>query len=173
MTRWVSGAVVVAAALALAGCAGSGRPGPAAARRQPAIPAQALRVICPGADGAAGRHAAAQPAQPVPARFTPVAAVRYSPAFVPANDLGSRVAPVKEVAVSGLGRLVAALHSRPARLPPGTVCAAQSVYIEWFVLVGKNGQVIRPDIPLGNCGEPSAAVVSSLDALDWVTATTR
>jgi hypothetical protein len=53
---------------------------------------------------------------------------------------------------------------------PGVICAAQLISIPWFVLVGKNGQVIRPEVPHGDCGEPLASVLASLSALHWVKA---
>jgi hypothetical protein len=57
---------------------------------------------------------------------------------------------------------------RPSAPPdPGVACADQVVSVGWFVLVGGNGQVIRPRIPVTECGEPSPAVLASLDALRW------
>ncbi|HYZ57376.1 MAG TPA: hypothetical protein VE733_28265 [Streptosporangiaceae bacterium] len=136
--------------------------------RQLAIPAQALRVACPSDSSKAGRHAAAQPAQRIPAGFMPIAVVQCSPAVVSVN--GPQAAAVKEVAVSGLGRLVAALRAPSVRMRPDVICPAQAIYIPWFVLVGKNGQVIRPKVPHGDCGEPLAPVLASLNALHWVKA---
>lgn len=175
--RWIRAAAFVPAVLAvtLAGCASSARSTPAhpAAPEagRPAIPAQALRVACPNTGGKAGRQAAALPAAPVPAGFVPAAVVVCTPAIVLVNG-GASAAPVRKIAVTGLGRLVAALRAPTPRLPPGTVCATQLVYLPWFVLVGENGQVIRPKIPLGPCGELSAAVMHSLDALHWAAVST-
>ncbi len=178
--RWVRAAVFVPAvlamtglAVAMTGCASPARSTPAhpAAPEagRPGIPAQALRVACPSASSTAGRQAAALPAEAVPEGFVPAAVVLCTLAIVPVNG-GMSTAPVRKIAVTGLGRLVAALRAPTPGLPPGTACAAQLIALPWFVLVGENGQVILPKIPLDPCGEPSAAVMQSLDALHWVTA---
>jgi hypothetical protein len=172
-------ALILAAMLAVtvAGCMSSGHSGPAhhttAARPRSAIPAQALHVACPSAGSEAGRQAAAQPARPVPPGFVPIAVVQCPPAIVAVDGNGPRAAPAEEVAVSGLGRLVAALRAQPARIPPGVACAAQLIYVPWLVLVGRNGQVVRPKVPPDGCGEPATAVLASLSALRWIAVSTR
>jgi hypothetical protein len=36
------------------------------------------------------------------------------------------------------------------------------------VLVSASGQVIRPVVPVGICGQPAAAVLASLKSLRWI-----
>jgi hypothetical protein len=155
-------------AMVAAGCASSPVPLPAKPNR-PNLPAQALRVACPGGTTAAARRSAAMPEQAVPAGFSPAAVVLCNPAVVFLNHSGRNVPASRQVATIDLGRLMAALRA-PSALPNSTaICLDQAAYLAWFVLVSKNGQVIHPKIPVTVCGDPSPAVVASLNALRWRT----
>jgi hypothetical protein len=134
---------------------------------RPATPAQALAVACPGTATAAARHSAALPHKLIPARFTPVAVVLCTPAVVFVNRNGRNVPETRRVATADLGRLMTALRARSARPRLNVICPAQRISVDWFVLVGSKGQVIRPAIPVTDCGDPSPAVLASLAALGW------
>ncbi len=169
----LAAAALMAAGLAYCATAqpGAGRAGQSGLAGQPRQSglAQARQVTCPGGTSRAARKAAALPRRTVPAGFTPVAAVECSPEIVFTTSGRPPIRPVKQVAVSGLARLVAALRSRPVPTGPNVICAAQAVIMPWFVLVSGNGQVILPRVPAGQCGEPSSRLLASLAALRWVT----
>jgi hypothetical protein len=159
-------AVIALMATVITGCASSRallatRPTPSA------IPAQALRVVCPGGKTAAARRWAALPEQAIPARFIPVAVVLCTPGVVFVNHNGRNVPPTRQIATAKLGRLMTALRARSARPNFNAACLDQAVYVAWFVLVGANGQVIRPKIPVTGCGDPSPAVLAILNALPF------
>jgi hypothetical protein len=159
-------AVIALLATAIAGCASSPALLPARATRS-AIPAQALRVACPGGKTAAARRSAALPEQAIPARFIPVAVVLCDPGIVFVNHNGRNVPPTRQIATTELGRLMTALRAPSAPQDSNVNCLVQAVYTPWFVLVGRNGQVIRPKIPVTVCGDPSPAVLANLNALPF------
>jgi hypothetical protein len=157
-------AVIALLATVLAGCASS----PALLPPRPprsAIPAQALRVACPGGTTAAARRSAALPEQAIPAGFIPVAVVLCDPGIVFVNHSGRNVPPVRQIATTGLGMLMTALRAPSAPQNSNVKCLDQAIYTPWFVVVGRNGKVIRPKIPVTVCGDPSPAVLASLNAL--------
>jgi hypothetical protein len=159
-------AVIGLLAMVIAGCASSAALLPPRPTR-PAIPAHALRVACPGGKTAAARRSAALPEQVVPARFIPVAVVLCDPGIVFVNHNGRNVPPTRKIATTGLGRLMTALRAPSAPRNSNVNCLDQAVYTPWFVVVGRNGQVIRPKIPVTVCGDPSPAVLASLNALPF------
>jgi hypothetical protein len=153
-------------AAAVVGCGSS--PAPRPAKPAPAaIPAQALRVACPSGSSAAARRSAALPSKAIPAGFIPVAVVLCGPAVVFVNHNHANVPPTRHVATANLGRLMAALRAPSAPANSNVICAAHVISIAWFVLIGKNGQVILPKLPTTACGDPSPAVRASLGALQW------
>jgi hypothetical protein len=104
--------------------------------------------------------------QAIPAGFKPVAAVRCVPTG------GQPTALRMEVATSNLGPLVAALlepSSSASSLNAVPRCLMPDVDGFPLALVGANGLVIRPSIPVSICGDPSQRVVASLFALHWTT----
>jgi hypothetical protein len=159
-------AAIALLATVIAGCASSPALLPPRPTRS-AIPAQALRVACPGGKTAAARRSAALPAQAIPAQFIPVAVVLCDPGIVFVNHNGRNVPPTRLVATTGLGVLLTALRAPSAPQNSNVNCLDQAIYTPWFVVVGRNGQVIRPKIPLTACGDPSPAVLASLNALPF------
>jgi hypothetical protein len=153
-------------AAAVVGCGSS--PAPRPAKPTPAaITAQALGVACPSGSSAAARRSAALPSQAIPAGFAPVAVVRCNPVTVFLNHNRVRMRQVRQVATADLGTLMAALRARSAPANSNVVCPVQLIAIAWFVLIGKNGQVVLPNIPVTVCGDPSPAALASLGALGW------
>jgi hypothetical protein len=159
-------------ATAIAGCASSSV-SPSARPIRSATPAQALRVACPGGNTAAARRSAALPEERIPAQFVPAAVVLCNPAIVFVNHNGRNVPSTRRVATTGLGRLMTALRAPSAPPDSNVACLDQATYVPWFVLVGRNGRVIRPKVPVTVCGDPSPAVLASLNALRWTTPTRR
>jgi hypothetical protein len=131
------------------------------------MPAQALRVACPGSKTAAARRSADLPEQPIPPGFAPAAVVLCNPAIVFLNHNGRNVPEIRRVATMGLGALMRALRAPSAPPNSHVACLLQATYIAWFVLVGRNGQIVRPKIPVTVCGEPRPAVIASLNRLHW------
>jgi hypothetical protein len=77
----------------------------------------------------------------------------------------------RQAAIAGLGRLLAALREPPAPRPKGPLqmCMVPAISRPWFVLVSATGQVIRPVVPAGLCGQPIGPVLASLNSLRWIT----
>jgi hypothetical protein len=147
------------------------------------VPAAARRVRCPAVisplvplpesakgGGSALPNYPVQPAEPIPAGFKPVAVVEC----VTASSINHgivRIVERRRAAVTGLGRLVAALRepSTPRRKGLLPACMVPVRSWPWFVLVSATGQVVHPVVPVGLCGLPSAAVLASLNSLHWIT----
>jgi hypothetical protein len=144
--------------------AGSGNPAELAL-----LPAVAKRLVCPGPavpPAAAGQPGG--PAQSIPAGFTPVAVVeclypdRVAPA--PGGGTGER----KLASVTGLSGLMTSLrHAAAAGNPTGPLCLGRPV-VPWLVLIGKDGQLIRPLLPNVRCGTTVSPVLASLKAMTWI-----
>jgi hypothetical protein len=87
----------------------------------------------------------------------------------PARGLATNVR--KEVAVAGLSPLMAALR-RPSATQTLTSrvvwCPVVARIVPWLVLIGRDGQLIQPRIPVGACGVPVAPVLASLNSLHWI-----
>jgi hypothetical protein len=111
-----------------------------------------------------------EPVEPIPAGFKPVAVVECV-LVTSANHGIIRIDERRQAAVAGLGRLLAALrepsHPQPKAAFPACLTPIESW--PWFVLVSASGQVIRPVIPVGICGQPTQEVLASLRALHWIT----
>jgi len=159
-------AVIALLATVIAGCASSRALLPTRPTRS-AIPAPALRVACSGGKTAASRRYAALPEQAIPAGFIPVAVVLCTPGIVFVNHNGRNVPPTRRIATTALGSLMTALRAPSAPRNSKVDCLDQAVFVPWFVLVGRNGQVIRPKIPVTACGDPSPGVLASLNALPF------
>jgi hypothetical protein len=54
-------------------------------------------------------------------------------------------------------------------LPPVRECLMPAVSISQIALIGANGLVIQPAIPVNNCHVPTEVVLANLAALDWTT----
>jgi hypothetical protein len=107
----------------------------------------------------------------IPAGFQAVAVVRCIPTGA-VGAVGAAWADArKEVAVSGLGPLLAALrepsaqHVRPG---PAAGCPLPALSAVRLALVGATGAVIYPRIPVTACGTPTPSVTASLSALHWI-----
>ncbi len=156
---------------AAGGASGTGQGAGTPAERLARVPAVARRVTCAAAEPAnEGVPLALLPGgQDIPAGFSPVAVVECINLgqFGPGHGAGA--AERREAAVSGLAGLMTALRQTQAEpSPPGPVCIAQ-LRVPWFVLVGQDGQVIRPRLPATLCGQSTASrVLASLKALPWI-----
>lgn len=101
-----------------------------------------------------------------------MAAVQCVPSGSTPAPSGHPPFAVEEVAVSGLGPLLAALQE-PSEAPgnsfPVPRCLAPAAGAFQLALINANGQVIEPLIPVTICGGPIQPVLASIAALDWTT----
>jgi hypothetical protein len=150
---------VLVAVLALAACStGSAR---ALYLTQPA-------VSCPAVDELAGRRSA----DPLPAGFRPVSAVRCTFRLTVAQSAGS---PSSGFAWAAAQRsagpfddLVRALQLPPQEQNGAAACPAVFVMPVLLALTDASGNTLLPALPGTVCGAPLPEVQSALDALTWV-----
>jgi hypothetical protein len=177
--RTTTGSAAASAGTGAGAGTGSGA-GPAAPAAQPSggasgaanVPPAATALICPlpgpvfgplPTPGASG--------QVIPAGFSPVAVVqcRSGGAIAPVAGDGNYVR--KEVAVADLGPLLAALRETSAlRGGPGPRpgCPILTAAVPDLALIGRDGSVIYPQIPVTVCGAAIQPVTASLAVLHWI-----
>jgi hypothetical protein len=151
------------------GAGGSG--GAASSGGAANVPAAARTLICPPLSFE-GPNTERPLNQAIPAGFQAVAVVQCVPvgAIAPASLNYVR----KEVAITGLGPLLAALRKpsgfRNAVHPD---CLLPFMIMPRLALVGSDGAVIYPRIPVNVCGAPIPEVGTSLAALHWIKLSTQ
>ena len=172
MMSWRVQAALVALAVAVAGCGtAQSAPGVAAAStRSPAhveVSARVARSVrCLGPGTAAGGRAGACALRG--GSGDPMHPVR------PGSSLsrGWRF-DLWQVAEHGLTRLAEVLRRPSATPPPGLACAEPGISVPPFMLLGGNGQMIYPKLPTEECGNPQRQVLYAVQALHWMTVSTR
>jgi hypothetical protein len=134
--------------------------------------AVANAIICPLVAPAFERsNAQGSSGQVIPPGFNPVAVVECRPASAIAPVDGERNGVRKEVAVAGLQPLLTALGEPTARRAgpgPQPGCPVLTVAAPELALIGQDGSVIYPRIPVTVCGSPIQPVTVSLAALHWI-----
>jgi hypothetical protein len=136
------------------------------------VPAAAMALSCPLPGLAFGPLKTPGTAgQVIPAGFSPVAVVqcRAGGAIAPVTGDGNYVR--KEVAVAGLGPLLIALREPSApRAGPGPTpgCPILTVAVPELALIGRDGSVIYPRIPVTVCDAAIQPVTASLAGLHWI-----
>jgi hypothetical protein len=158
--------LVVGMALVAAGCSAASQVGPGStAGHRPAGMAAASDVPCTATT--------AQPTKPLPAAFRPVAVVRCYPKArgIPGHGLWSF--EVKQKADHRLAAFIAALRRPSIPTPPQTLCLTVGYLDPPFALVDRHGQILRPTLPVKECGQPFPAAISDLEHLPWVTISVR
>jgi len=103
----------------------------------------------------------------LPASFEPVAVIRCVTNFQMIPGKGQWETATLERADQGLAPLLTALQRPNQTRPPGTFCSDLVALPPQFVLVGKDGQVIRPALPVTGCGLVQREVLGALAALPW------
>jgi hypothetical protein len=136
------------------------------------VPAVAKALICPLLGPAFERpNAQGSSGQVIPPGFSPVAVVQCGPGGVIAPVVGERNLVRKEVAVADLQPLLTALGEPSARRAgpgPQPGCPVLTVAATELALIGRDGTVIYPRIPVTVCGSPIQPVTASLAALHWI-----
>jgi len=154
--------------------AGSSGAGSGGAGGTASVLAAARALSCPPAGVILhGPYSLRPPRLAIPAGFHAVAVVRCVPigAIAPASAQGTNAQGTyvrKEVAVTGLGPLVSALRVPSSRRNAVALdCLVPLVIMPRIALIGSDGAVVYPPIPVNVCGEPIPQVAASLVALHW------
>jgi hypothetical protein len=90
-------------------------------------------------------------------------------------SLGTASLAANPAAATGNGAATTTGTTGGLATAPGSVPSAHqrgppaAVYISQLALIGANGLVIQPAIPVNNCHMPTEAVLANLAALDWTT----
>ena len=103
----------------------------------------------------------------LPASFEPVAVIRCVTDYQMIPGKGQWEVATLERADQGLAPLLTALQRPNQTRPPGTFCSDLVELPPQFVLVGKDGQAIRPALPVTGCGLVQRELLGALAALPW------
>ena len=110
---------------------------------------------------------------PLPADFRPVAVVRCYQIARGITGHGLWTFDVKQRADHGLGKFIAALRRPSVKTPANAMCPAIGYLDPSFVLTDRRGRVIRPALPVAECGQPLPAAITALRHLPSVTVAVR
>jgi hypothetical protein len=161
--------LVVGMALVAVGCGAPGQAGPSSVARSHPADVTAVSALA----GVPCTATTAKPTKPIPAAFRPVAVVQcYQVARgIPGNGLWRF--EVKQRADHRLAAFIAALRRPSVRTPPQIMCAAVGYLDPSFALIDRHGRILRPALPVKECGQPFPAAISNLQHLPWVTVSVR
>lgn len=164
-------AFLLTAAMLASGCTGPGRSKAVShAARSPsrsaaASPPSRLAVDAERQVGC-GRHPK-QPYRPLPAGFVAEVAVLCDPVARKVNGV-SRIVLLRQVAAHGLAPLIKALRRPSAKPSPGLICARLVFFVPLLYLIDHDGDIVRPKIPSGSCGQPQPQFLDALRLVPWV-----
>lgn len=166
-SRWTR-SVLAGVALVTVGCSASpANPGTHAPVR--AVNAAAASAVA----SISCRATTARATKPLLADFRPVAVVRCYQKARGIDGRGLWRFNVKQRADHGLGKFIAALRRPSVKTPPNVMCLAIGYLDPSFVLIDRRGRVIRPAVPVMECGRPFPAAITALKHLPWVTVSVR
>jgi hypothetical protein len=112
-------------------------------------------------------------AGPLPASFDAVAVLRCVTSVQTIPGKGEWQVAVLERAEGDLSALTGALHRPPGRMIPGTICPDFVIIPPKIVLVGADGSMVSPKVPVNGCGHTQQQVTAALAALHWKTVSVR
>jgi hypothetical protein len=165
---WWTRSAVAGVALITVGCS-VGQAHPGSRGPGPAFKADAASAV----ESVSCRATTAPATAALPADFRPVTVVRCDQTARGINGRGLWLFEVKQRANHGLGTFIAALR-RPTMVTPADVmCPAVGYLDPSFVLIDQHGRVIRPALPVMECGQAFPATITALDHLNWVTVSVR
>ena len=103
----------------------------------------------------------------LPASFVPVAVIRCvtSDQMIPGK--GQWEVATLERADKNLAPLIAALRRPAPERNPGALCPYIAMVPPQFVMVGGDGRMIIPRLPLSGCGQVQLQVLAALSGLAW------
>jgi len=149
------------------GAASASPPASASASATPVPTTTSGPPVVAGQPACVGWPANATRSKTLPASFVPVAVIRCVTGFQIIPGKGQWETAILERADQGLAPLLTALQRPNETRPPGTFCSDLVALPPQFVLVGKDGQVIRPALPVTGCGLVQREVLGALAALPW------
>src|SRR5258707_2857842 len=119
------------------------------------------------------RATTTQATKRLPRDFQPVAVVRCYQKARGITGRGLWRFDVKQRAGHGLGIFIAALRRPSVATPDHVSCLAIGYLEPSFLLIDRRGRVIRPALPVMQCGRPFPAAITALRHLPWVTVSVR
>jgi hypothetical protein len=167
LARWTR-SLLAGMALVTVGCSvGQAHPGSHVSIR--AIGANTASAVA----GVSCQATTARATGPLPADFRPVAVVRCYQIARGITGHGLWTFDVKQRADHGLGKFIAALRRPSVKTPANAMCPAIGYLDPSFVLIDRRGRVIRPALPVVECGQPLPAAITALRHLPSVTVAVR
>lgn len=112
---------------------------------------------------------ASAPSGLLPRSFVPASVLRCVTGAVTVPGKGTWVAATLEKADQDLEPLAGALSAAPGHMEPGRICPAFAIVPPQIVLVSREGTMIRPRLPVTDCGQIQSQVLAALAALHWRT----
>ena len=150
---------------------GSPASSPAAVSGSP-VPTSTGGPVTPGQPACAGWPSNAARGA-LPASFVPVAVIRCVTSDQMISGKGQWEVATLERADKNLAPLTAVLRHPAQQRKPGTLCPYIEMIPPQFVMVGGDGRMIIPRLPLGGCGMVQPQVLAALSALSWRPVTVR
>ena len=130
------------------------------------VPTTTGGPVTPGQPACAGWPSNA-PRGALPASFVPVAVIRCVTSDQMISGKGRWEVATLERADKNLAPLTAALRRHAQQRKPGTMCPYVAMIPPQFVMVGGDGKMIIPLLPLSGCGLVQPQVLAALSALSW------
>jgi hypothetical protein len=144
---------------------GSPAPSPTAVSGRP-VPTTTGGPVTPGQPACAGWPSNAARGA-LPASFVPVAVIRCVTSDQMISGKGQWEVATLERADKNLAPLTAALRHPAPQRNPGALCPYVAMIPPQFVMVGGDGRMIIPRLPLSGCGLVQPRVLAALSALSW------
>jgi len=119
---------------------------------------------CPATDSILSRGCLQAAARTAPVEFSGFVAYDCTEHDVKVAGRGVWLVADENRASNGLSRLVSALQRPDQPIPANISCATVLVTVAPFVLEGTDRRVVRPRVPLNECGDPQNAAMKALDA---------
>lgn len=142
----------------------------------PTVPPPTGPVI-PIASGPATTDCTGWPAsvtyEALPASFTPVSVIRCVADEETIPGKGEWLVATLQRADTGLTPLIDALRQPAAHIASDTICPAYVILPPQIVLVSSDGQMLRPRLPVDDCGHTDGQVLTALAGLPWKAASVR
>jgi hypothetical protein len=113
------------------------------------------------------------PSGSLPTSFVPVSVLRCVTGYTTVPGKGRWLTAILEKADQNLGPLAEALRAASGDPRPGEMCPQFVIIPPQIVLTAADGTMIRPRLPVTDCGQLQHGVISALDALRWQTVSQR
>lgn len=134
------------------------------------VPPEPVPIV-PGKTACTGWPSA--PSGSLPTSFVPVSVLRCVTGYTTVPGKGRWLTAILEKADQNLGPLAEALRAASGDPRPGEMCPQFVIIPPQIVLTAADGTMIRPRLPVTDCGQLQHGVISALDALRWQTVSQR